>query len=164
MQTPQYQPTSYGQDMSPLPLGQQDLLFGTTGDMAKMLDKLLEDDLIKKHLKDSTLWAFLTKNFMLTFFNDVDSEVLRHRYAEAKISFRNSIPEHKWDDKYRILMYNLDILFESNLSRARGMTQGRLNERTMLATHLKHQTSVIAEESGRRGGVIRGLGRLIGRG
>lgn len=146
-----------------IPSGQHDLLFGQQQDMAKMLEKLLEDADLKEKMQGSSLWAITTKSFILTFLTDLEAEILRHKFKEALISMRNAVPEWDWTDEKRMFFNNLEMVFEANIGRAKGTDANKINERTLISTQIQHRTSVFADTSGGERGVLGRIKGMFGR-
>lgn len=136
----------------------------TEDGLAQVVKELLHDELAEDFLKNSPLWSIVSKSFKLSFFDERETEYLRHRFKESKISYRASVPAWKWTIKHQAFLDNLDNIFEANLNRAKGFEEGRLNERILISSQIKHATTVLAETSPVKPTGIRGfIGKVFGR-
>lgn len=136
----------------------------TQEELSQLVRQLLDDEITEGYLANSPLWAVITKTFKLTFLDETAAEILHLRYKEAKIAYRVSLPSWKWDRKQSMFLYNLDFIFESNLNRAKGFEDGRLNERVLISSQIKHATTVLAESQPVKSTGIRGvIGKVFGR-
>lgn len=138
-----------GYNVENMPQGARDLLYGPQSDTSKVIHELLDDDIVKAKMKDtvrgSELWSIFTKSFILTFVNEIDADIMRHKFKESLIALRSMIPDWNWGDNERMLFKNLEIMFEANIGRALGTDQNKVNERTLISTQIQHRTSVYAE-------------------
>jgi len=135
-----------------------------SSDFAKVIHELVADsdvsEEVKKRFDNNPLFAGLMKTIKLTFFTELDAEVMRHRFEEMVCSFIESLEKGEYTPQVDILIQNIRILWYSNTKRSVGSVTGAMNERTALLTVAKHN---IFSEKGGGSGIKSVFGRIFGR-
>jgi len=135
-----------------------------SGDFAKVIHELVNDadvsEEVKSRFNGNPLFAGLMKTIKLTFFTELDAEVMRHRFEEMVCAFIESLDKGEYTPQVDMLIQNLRILWHSNTKRSVGSVTGAMNERTALLTVAKHN---IFSEKGSGSGIKSIFGRILGR-
>lgn len=131
-------------------------------DMAKLVRTYLEEDIpedIKKTRVYNEMWAVLGRTIKLSFLDESDVQDFEFLYDECKINYVMSKPSYEFTFEDMQLLDQLRIYFLAALKRAKGVSQHRMNERTLLATQISQQirsnTESFNQSSG--GGILNKL-------
>lgn len=135
-------------------------LMGVT-DLSAALKEIINDEVVENKVKDTALWAIISKSLKLTFLDENDAIIWRHRFQEEKIRFRAQIPEANYNKETAYLLFNLELIFMANIKRAVGTTQNRMNERMAQLSHFKYNTTIT--QAGGGPGVIGGVKNVFRR-
>lgn len=133
--------------------------FGT--DMVRMIETILEDKLATEKIKANAIndiWIPNQKSLKLTFFDQVDAQILGLQFEEAKLLYLVGKRRSEIDTSKVLALNQLSQLNRANIKRSVGSTGENMNERKLQATSISYSSGTFRE-----GSTGRGLGgRLAG--
>ncbi len=139
-----------------------DVLFGN--DFGKVIKNMVDDKIVSDKFDEQQLpfWALTSRSFKLTFFEPKDGEVLEHLFEASICSYLRSLPRSEYTPELHQMIQQARMIFFSNMKRAIGTNDKKMNERIALLSQIRHNINEFMEgkSNQRKLGII---GKLVGR-
>jgi len=122
-----------------LPDSKEDIWFRS--ELPRILDKILEEKDLDEKFKEHPLWL-RAKSLILTFWDDLDEQVLINLWEAMACKYYRSLPPNKQTLEESLKVDMLRILFRAFIKRGVGTPIQKINERIAILSQWKISTPI----------------------